>query len=247
MFCRDERTESVRVVYAPLKEICCAAHNSQQLTTHNSQLTTHNSQQQQQQQHQQQTLATTTTTPPTPRLRQVGDPFSRVLQIFMAEFSCRPRQVDGDGAAKRRRLRRLRSWWRHEQQTVAAVLATETHHWALRAAFYGTWRQPPGPGTGRSTRRTVRLSSGRLLPKGAGQHLCLSCWLAGTLGAARHGRSRLHLPFRADSRSSCAAGGGTGRGSGLVLSQFRACGCRAGYRSAQACSSCWCCSSRGSA
>ena len=46
----------------------------------------------------------------------------------MAEFSCRPRQVDGDGAAKRRRLRRLRSWLRHEQQTVAAVLATVTHH-----------------------------------------------------------------------------------------------------------------------
>ena len=42
----------------------------------------------------------------------------------MAEFSCRPRQVDGDGAAKRRRLRR----WRHEQQTVAAVLATYQHH-----------------------------------------------------------------------------------------------------------------------
>ena len=46
----------------------------------------------------------------------------------MAEFSCRPRQVDGDGAAKRRRLRRLRSWLRHEQQTVAQVLATITHH-----------------------------------------------------------------------------------------------------------------------
>ena len=46
----------------------------------------------------------------------------------MAEFSCRPRQVDGDGAAKRRRLRRLRSRLRHEQQTVAAVLATVTHH-----------------------------------------------------------------------------------------------------------------------
>ena len=46
----------------------------------------------------------------------------------MDEFSRRPRQVDGDGAAKRRRLRRLRSWWRHEQQTVAAVLATYQHH-----------------------------------------------------------------------------------------------------------------------
>ena len=50
----------------------------------------------------------------------------------MDESSCRPRQVDGDGAAKRRRLRRLRSWWRHEQQTVAAVLATYQHHSAPR-------------------------------------------------------------------------------------------------------------------
>ena len=37
--------------------------------------------------------------------------------------------LQGDhGAAWRRRQRRLRSWWRHEQQTVAAVLATVTHH-----------------------------------------------------------------------------------------------------------------------
>ena len=50
----------------------------------------------------------------------------------MDESSRRPRQVDGDGAAKRRRLRRLRSWWRHEQQTVAAVLATYQHHSAPR-------------------------------------------------------------------------------------------------------------------
>ena len=32
------------------------------------------------------------------------------------------------GAVMRRRQRRLRSWWRHEQQTVAEVLATVTHH-----------------------------------------------------------------------------------------------------------------------
>ena len=41
------------------------------------------------------------------------------------------RHSDG-GAAKRRRLRRLRSWWRHEQQTVAAVPATFQHHSAPR-------------------------------------------------------------------------------------------------------------------
>ena len=46
----------------------------------------------------------------------------------MDESSRRLVQVDGDGAAKRRRLRRLRSWWRQEQQTVAAVLATVSHH-----------------------------------------------------------------------------------------------------------------------
>ena len=58
----------------------------------------------------------------------------------MDESSCRPRQVDGDGAAKRRRLHRLRSWWRHEQQTVAAVLATYQHHsasWGPRTARTG--------------------------------------------------------------------------------------------------------------
>ena len=32
------------------------------------------------------------------------------------------------GAAMRRRQRRLRSCWRHEQQSIAAVLATVTHH-----------------------------------------------------------------------------------------------------------------------
>ena len=36
------------------------------------------------------------------------------------------------GAAWRRRQPRLRSWWRHEQQSVAAALATFTHHSAPR-------------------------------------------------------------------------------------------------------------------
>ena len=52
------------------------------------------------------------------------------------------------GAAWRRRQCRLRSWWRHEQQTVAAVLAMVTHHshskaGAANAAPAGTedWQQ----------------------------------------------------------------------------------------------------------
>ena len=36
------------------------------------------------------------------------------------------------GAAQRRKQRRLRSWWRHEQQSIAAALATYKHHSALR-------------------------------------------------------------------------------------------------------------------
>ena len=36
------------------------------------------------------------------------------------------------GAAQRRKQRRLRSWWRHEQQSIAAGLATFKHHSALR-------------------------------------------------------------------------------------------------------------------
>ena len=50
--------------------------------------------------------------------------FFSVLQR-MDDFSGRH---SGGGAALRRRQRRLRSWHRHEQQTVAAALATYQHH-----------------------------------------------------------------------------------------------------------------------
>ena len=42
----------------------------------------------------------------------------------------------GTGSARRRRERRLRAQWRHEQQTVAMALAAATHHSAQR----GEWR-----------------------------------------------------------------------------------------------------------
>ena len=41
----------------------------------------------------------------------------------MAERDC-----SGVGSARRRRERRLRSWWRHERMTVAAELAVALHH-----------------------------------------------------------------------------------------------------------------------
>ena len=46
------------------------------------------------------------------------------------------------GAAQRRKQRRLRSWSRHEQQSIAAALATSLHHSALRGqkkARAGEW------------------------------------------------------------------------------------------------------------
>ena len=112
--------------------------------------------------------------------------------------------LHGDhGAAWRRRQRRLRSWWRHEQQTVAAVLATYQHHSA-----------PRGPRTartgGRSARRTTRLRSGRCSPPGGwfptlcdgrrggrwvrhqppgGQHRCLRCCRRSASSSAPRSRS----------------------------------------------------------
>ena len=65
-------------------------------------------------------------------------------------------------ATQRRKQRRLRSWWRHEQQSIAAALATFTHHSALQGQkkaragekdhemhFTATFRAhpPPQPGT----------------------------------------------------------------------------------------------------
>ena len=40
--------------------------------------------------------------------------------------------VDRAGSAKRRRERQLRSWLRHEQQTVVMALAEKLHHSAQR-------------------------------------------------------------------------------------------------------------------
>ena len=37
-------------------------------------------------------------------------------------------RCDGYGAARRRRDRRLRSWWRHEQQSIKAAVTTALHH-----------------------------------------------------------------------------------------------------------------------
>ena len=54
---------------------------------------------------------------------------TRALNFFVPLAVDMSLRVDGAcGAAMRRRQRRLRAQWRHEQQTVAMVLATVGHH-----------------------------------------------------------------------------------------------------------------------
>ena len=104
-------------------------------TTHNTQhttITTHNKNNTQQKQHTTKTTrkkkttrnqhhATNNQQPTTNnRLRQVAHCFGVGDRFFMAEFSERP----SGGVARRRRERRTRSWFRHEQQSIRIALAT---------------------------------------------------------------------------------------------------------------------------
>ena len=51
------------------------------------------------------------------------------------------------GSARRRRERRLRSWWRHERMSIAAALVEATHHSAPRSGWPGTHDVPRGQET----------------------------------------------------------------------------------------------------
>ena len=82
--------------------------------------------------------------------------------------------VDGaTGAAFRRRERRLRSAWRHEQLSAARALAAATHHSAEQNGAPEP-EQPPGPGRCEehekyeAPRRLEPLSTGRAAKSPAG-------------------------------------------------------------------------------
>ena len=132
----------------------------------------------------------------------------------------------GSGAARRRRERRLRSWLKHERQTVRMVLAETFHH-------SSTPFSPKGGVCGKARaahRLTVTedgkdqgghvLHFGDLCGQGRGvlpavwrgRHLVgdaagtgLGPSAAGVGSAAQPGARRRRLPLRADSRCSCAA------------------------------------------
>ena len=97
---------------------------------------------------------THTHTPPTPHRCPVVEP---KWEAMMADHA-------GLGSARRRRERRLRSWWRHERMSIAAALVEATHHSAPRSEWPGTHkphgdRRPPvrsGPDVLRLVRRGRR-------------------------------------------------------------------------------------------
>ena len=51
------------------------------------------------------------------------------------------------GSARRRRERRLRSWWRHERMSIVAALVEATYHSAPRSGWPGTHVAPRGQET----------------------------------------------------------------------------------------------------
>ena len=56
----------------------------------------------------------------------------------------------------RRRQRRLPSWWRHKQRSVAAALAAATHHSAPRSGWPEQHNAPGGPTTASAMEEEVR-------------------------------------------------------------------------------------------
>ena len=179
----------------------------------------------------------TTTTPTTPQQQQQQQPQQPQqpqqqaslpsvpsLCVF-APFMMDPSWQPVLSAAQRRKQRRLRSWWRHEQQSIAAALATYSHHSALRGQktarageedhemhFTATFRANPPP-------------------QAAGTQYFAGGQAAGAGSAAHRGAERRTCAWGTGSRCSCAADGGPGCGSRQVL-RLTACCCRAGYRSA---------------
>ena len=116
------------------------------------------------------------------------------------------------GAARRRRERRLRSWWRHERMSIAIALATVEHHSygptahdALRGQRTVT---RAGEGEVREEHQALRGQT-RLSP-GTRPAPLVEVQPQGAMVAAQW-----HLRARAGSRCPCAADGGTASGCAL--------------------------------
>ena len=143
---------------------------------------------------------------------------------------------ESTGAAKRRRERRLRMHWRHEQLTLRMVLATVEHHShvAPRGQTTATRTRAEERETYSAPRRQEpplpAVTSGTQYYVGRRERACDGRGTTGAGSEARHGavwRTRSH---GADPRCSCAADGG--QVGGCAEDRRPLCR-RAGYRSAQ--------------
>ena len=85
------------------------------------------------------------TTTTTTRARPAKGDNSSVLPSFVLSSAvAMSGERDGASAARRRRERRLRSWWRHECQSVRMALTAATHHSAAKVVAGGQRRVAPG-------------------------------------------------------------------------------------------------------
>ena len=125
------------------------------------------------------------------------------------------------GAAWRRRQRRLRAHWRHEQLTLQMLLATYEHHAAPRgqssARSRGEARDvlhgrvpgaPPSQGSREGTELFAMSEDSDVVGRGpaAGSRGCAA---AGAGSAAHRGADRRPCAFGPDASRRCAADGGT--------------------------------------
>ena len=113
------------------------------------------------------------------------------------------------GAAKRRRQRRLRSWWRHERMSVAAALVEATHHSFPKGGWSEAYKAPRGPKTVSAQVEPELFELSDEEPGGARPDR--PRWASGPQerGPATHrGAHRRQCAGRAVSRCSCAADGG---------------------------------------
>ena len=109
---------------------------------------------------------------------------NRLRVLFVSPFSLTQRAPmeggrvgRGEGSARRRRERRLRASWRHEQASVSAAVVSALHHSCdVGPVLYEALRghKKTTEGRWRSTRRTPAYGHRRLLHRGSGRASCRS-------------------------------------------------------------------------
>ena len=147
-------------------------------------------------------------------------------------------------SARRRRERRLRSFWRHEKLAIQMALSEAMHHSAPR----GAWHVSNAALRGQKPDRAGDAAGTEFYAMSEVDELPAAGVRPPSLGeppgpAVKVGRVLQPGAFELPSLDvSSAADGGPVGGCFGVLQHVGPCCCRAGYRSAQGCESTPCCS-----